>query len=236
MRRPRLTRTAATLVALAIVAAASTAGCSKVLNHDTNNITIGSAPYIQGSDKVVTVTRALAEFDGVSVENGVTVFVRHGSRSSVDVTADDNLTGLIATDVAGGKLTIRVTGSLTTHNQIRLDVTSAKEIASVDVTNGSTLDTEDVTAPELRMSVNNGSTLRAGGKTTTLHLSVNNGSTGDLTNVEATTGEVMVDNGSTGTVNVTGVVTGSCHTGSTLHVKGGGLTTGVDKDAGSTVN
>ncbi len=236
MRRPRLTRPAVTLTVLALVVAASAAGCGRITFNGENNHSIGSAPYTEGSGKVVTVTRALEDFTSVSVENGVTVFVRHGSASKVDVKTDDNLTGFIATDVRDGKLTITVTGSITTHNEIRLDVTSAREIAAVGANNGSTIDTEDVTAAQLDASVNNGSTLRAGGKTTALRLEVNNGSTGDLTNVEARTADVSVNNGSTAKVNASETVTGSCYSGSTLKVKGSASTAGLDKDASSTVN
>jgi len=229
MRRTRLA-----LVALALVAAVAATGCGRIFEE--NNVTIGSAPYTEGSGKVVTVTRALREFTGVDVENGVTVFVRHGSKSSVDVTADDNLTGLIATDVSGSTLTIRVTGSLTSHHQVKVDVTSAREIASITADSGSSVESEDLTAADLQVDVNAGSTLHAGGKTTALHLSVNAGSTADLKNVEAATAEVQVNAGSTAVLNVSGSVSGGCVAGSTLKVSGGADTSGVAKDIASTVD
>jgi hypothetical protein len=236
MRRPRPWKHAVSLAALAIATMLAGSGCTRVVNNNVSNITIGSAPYTEGSGKLITQTRALADFGSISVENGVTVVMRHGAKSSVDVTADDNLTALVATEVAGGKLTIRVTGSLTTHNQIRLDVTAALATDSIAVDHGSTLDVEDLSSPMLQVAAHGGSSLRAGGKVISLHAQVGGGSTADLRNVEAKTAEVSVEGGSTTTLNVSDVVSGTCHGGSTLSVSGGANAAAVSKDAGSTVS
>ena len=134
-----------------------------------------------------------------------------------------------------GELTIRVTGSLTTHNQIRLTLTAALPTESIAVDGGSTLDVEDVSGPMLRVAAHGGSTLRAGGKTVSLEVEVGGGSTADLRNVEAKIADVAVDGGSTATLNVSDVVKGTCHGGSTLSVSGGADTAAVGKDSGSSI-
>jgi hypothetical protein len=237
MHSPRLTSRAVTLAALAIATTVATTGCSRVFdNNNGSTTTIGSAPYTEGSGKVVTETRPLAEFHAISVENGVTVFVRQGSPASVDVAADDNLTGLIATDVTGGALTVHVTGSLTTHNPIKLTVTSPTAVDDLRLDGGTTLDVEDLSSPSLHVSLDGGSTLRAGGTTNSLRADVDGGSTADMTNVTAKSAEASVNGGSTAILNVTDVVSGSCHGGSTLKVSGGADTAAVGKDTGSTVS
>jgi hypothetical protein len=237
MRSPRLTRHAVALAALAVATTIATTGCSKVFdNNNGSTTTIGSAPYTEGSGKIVTETRRLAEFHAISAENGVTVFVRHGSTASVDVAADDNLTGLIATDVAGGALTVHVTGSLITHNPIKLTVTSTSAVDDLRLDGGTTLDVEDLSSPSVHASLDGGSTLRAGGTTVALRVDVDGGSTADMTNVTVKSAEASVNGGSTAILNVTDVVSGSCHGGSTLKVSGGADTVSVEKDTGSTVS
>ena len=225
------------LLAVVALAALTASACTVVHNNGNNGstTTIGSAPYTEGSGKVTTQTRTLTSFHAVSVENGVTVFVKRGSADSADVTADDNLTTLIATDVQDGTLRIRVTGSLTTHNQLKVDVTATMLIDAITQTGGSTVDVEDLASDSLTASVDGGSTLRAGGRTANLRLTANGGSTADLQNVEARTAQVQVDGGSTAFVNARDAISGTCHGGSTLKVSGTADFDSVQKDAGSTV-
>jgi hypothetical protein len=223
------------LASTALVAAFVVSGCSVVHNTNNSTTTIGSAPYTEGSGKVATQTRNINSFHAISVENGLTVFVKQGSAASASVTSDDNLVGMIATDVQDGTLRIRVSGSLTTHNQLKVDVTSAAAIDYVSQTGGSTVDVEDLSSDNLTASVEGGSTLRAGGRTANLQLTADGGSTADLRNVEAESARVRVDGGSTAFVQARKAITGACHGGSTLEVSGSAGPDSVEKDTGSTV-
>jgi hypothetical protein len=228
-------RLSATILLLA-AAALSFAGCGKVvMDNNTSTTTIGSAPYIEGSGTVTTETRQLDGFHAVSVTDGMTVFVKLGDAPSVDVTADDNLVGMISTGVQNGTLLVTVDGSLTTHNQMRVDVTTATPIDSVAQDGGSTVDIEDFSADAAVVSVSGGSTLRAGGKIATLQLRTQGGSTADMRNLKTTVATVSVDTGSTALVNVSESITGQCTTGSTLKISGAASTAGVTTDTGCTV-
>jgi hypothetical protein len=219
-------------LALTAVIASTLAACGSVTINGFHT-QVGSAPFVDGSGKTTTETRQLGSFHALSVDTAITATVSIGSSSSVAVTADDNLVGLIVTEVRDGKLSVRIDGSLRTRNDLKVLVTTPG-LDSVAVENGSTLDFENASASGLTVAVNNGSTLRAGGRVTSLTLSVNNGSTGDLRNLSSERVSAGVDNGSTAHVKASQTVDGSCHNGSTILV-GGGATLNVESDISSTV-
>ena len=225
------------LLSVALVAAFAVSGCTVVHNNSINGstLTIGSAPYTEGSGNLTTATRALESFHAVSVENGLRVLVKTGSAASAAVTADDNLVGLITTEVRDGTLSIRVSGSLTTHERLEVEVTAASAVDSVAQTGGSTVDVENLSSDSVTASVDGGSTLHAGGRTANLQLTVNGGSTADLRNVEAQVAQVQIDGGSTAFVKAQKSIAGSCNGGSTLKASGSAGTGTVSKDSGSTV-
>ena len=232
-RRGRSARPALGLAALLAVAAVSLAGCG--LGFDWSDRTIGSGPYTTGSGHVVTATRQLASFHAISVSDGMTVSISAGDAPAVDVTADDNLVPLISTTVRDGALTIRVDGSLTTRDPIRLTVTAATAVDSIVADSGSTVDAEDLGAPTLTVSISGGSTLHAGGSAATLEATVREGSTADMRNLRAATVRVSVSTGSTAHVDASDSIAGECNLGSTLRVSGSASTAGVSVDTGSTL-
>jgi hypothetical protein len=221
---------------LLIAAVLAVAGCGRVvINNSNSTTTIGSAPYTEGSGNVATVSRQLEPFHAVSVTNGMTVFVKQGDAPAVDVTADDNLVAMISTMVEDGALVITVNGSLTTHNPMRVSVTTVTPIDSVSQDGGTTVDIEDFSADAVTVSVSGGSTLRAGGKVANLELTAEGGSTADMRNVEAGVVQISLSTGSTAHVNVSQTITGECTTGSTLKLSGSASSAGVSRDTGSTV-
>jgi hypothetical protein len=219
------------------VATVAIAGCSVIHDNSYNGSTtqIGSAPYTEGSGAVASETRTVGTFHAVSVENGLTVTISRGTSASARVTADDNLLKMITTTVQDGKLSISVEGSLRTHDTLRVEVTAPAALDSIAQTGGSTVDVEDLAGTSLAVSVDGGSTLRAGGRITNLQLTVAGGSTADLRNVESKTAQVSADGGSTAFVNVTETISGSCNGGSTLKVSGAAGLDAVEKDTGSSV-
>jgi predicted small secreted protein len=218
-----------------LVAALLVAGCGRSFFNDSqSNTMIGSGPYVQGSGKAATESRALGSFHALAVANGMTVTVKLGAAPSAEVTADDNLLGMILTTVEDGTLTVSVDGSLTTHNPLRVTVTAPAGLDSIEQNGGTTVDFESA-AGSLEVSVNAGSTLRAGGKVSNLEVAVSSGSTADLRNVEAAVARVEVNSGSTARLNVSQSLSGRCAGGSTLFVSGSASLDAVGKDAGSTV-
>ncbi len=87
-------------------------------------VTIGGRPVAEGSGHVVTEKRPAAPFRKLAAEQGVEVLIDDAAGDSFTVEADDNLLPLVETKVENETLRVRVTGSLTTRNPIRVTAAS----------------------------------------------------------------------------------------------------------------
>lgn len=228
--RSRLSQLAGLTAALAV--AATVGGCS-VINKGHNTTQYGSAPYLQGSGKVVSETRELETFTAISVEAPLTVTVEKGNPSA-KVTADDNLVPVITTNVNAGTLILAISRSVSSENQMAIVVT-APSIDTIIQAGASSVDAEHLQADALTVSVAAASTLHAGGKATSLDLTVTAGSTADLRNVETQAATVHVTAGSTAHANASKSATGECTTGSTAILHGHPASMAVVADVSSTV-
>jgi hypothetical protein len=227
--RPSLLR----LAVPALVAALVAGGCGLINNGPTTHI--GSAPYTVGSGKVVTESRDLASFHGVSASAGVTVHVFRGPAVSIGVTADDNLLPQITTSVADGKLTITVEGGIETHDRLLVEATTPEALDTLSAVSGTAMEVTDLDAGSIAVTVSSGSTFKASGKATLMSLTVGSGSTANLRDVQAVTAHVKVDSGSTAFVTVSSLVDGTCTSGSMLHILGHPMYESVEADSGSIV-
>ena len=175
---------------------------------------------LQGNGDVVTETRTVSEFDKLSANNGVRVFLTVDPAATGDValevTTDSNLQEFLTTRESGGKLTV-------TSNRIG-GVTPTGEFS----VSGTVAAMTDV-------SVNTGARVEVTGSVDEVTLSANNGSHLDAEALEATTAEVDVGNGAQMTVCVTGEVSGEVTNGADLTVLCGGSMR-VDTSGGGRVS
>jgi len=82
---------------LAIIVVVSTiTGCIVVINGKS----------VQGSGKIITQEREVAEFSKVHLKGSGRVFLTPGEKQSLEIKTDDNIMPLIETTVNGNKLTI----------------------------------------------------------------------------------------------------------------------------------
>ncbi len=227
IRRPSMRPGAALAILLSIAA------CSAVGVGGTTRV--GSPPYERGSGHVTTVARSLGAFHAVTAAQGVRVALSAGASSGARVTVDDNLADNITTEVRDGILHVEVSGSIETATPLDVAVTTSTPLDGISVGTGASVDTEDVSAGALAVSVSTGASIRAGGRASTIDLSVDTGATADMRNVEAGSAEVHVSTGSTAYVNVGASVRGDCTGGSTLHVRGAPATVDVAADVSSSV-
>ncbi len=162
---------------------------------------------LQGNGDVVTETRTVSEFDRVSANNGVRVFLTIDPAVAGDVTleatTDSNLQEFLTTKVSGSKLTV-------TSNRIGgVTPTGGFEVS------GSVAVIEDV-------SVDNGARVEISGSGGDVTLSVNNGAHLAAGAFEVTTIEVDAANGAQLTVCATEEISGEVTSGADLTVLCGG--------------
>lgn len=76
------------------------------------SLTLHQAAFAQvavaGSGKIATVTRSVAAFDSIGVEDGIELSVRIGPVASVQLRGDDNLLPLVETTVSKRSLKLRL--------------------------------------------------------------------------------------------------------------------------------
>lgn len=78
---------------------------------------------VKGSGNVIEQERTISGFDAIAVKDGVDVYIELGSAASVKVKADDNIQGMIKTEVVGNTLEIEVEGSIWRAEQMAVYVT-----------------------------------------------------------------------------------------------------------------
>jgi hypothetical protein len=76
----------------------------------------------RGSGVATTEHRAVASFAAVDLQGAAAVTVRVGDPRSVTVSGDDNVVGLIRTQVGGGVLRVDSEGSFATSTPLRVSV------------------------------------------------------------------------------------------------------------------
>jgi hypothetical protein len=122
-----------------------------------------SCRYRSGSGDIVTSTRNLGSFNGVSAAGAFEVEVKIGSPYKVVVEADDNLIDDVETAVEGGKIKIRMRDHLNVRNaHLKVFITapsfnSIQSAASADITVVGTL-SEDET---IRLNASSGGSITA---------------------------------------------------------------------------
>jgi Putative auto-transporter adhesin, head GIN domain len=150
--------------------------------------TLASCRFTTGSGNLISETRKVSDFDGISVGGSFDVEVKIGSVTSVVVEADDNIMKYIETTVSGNTLKIR-TRDLNNYSNVHLKVyittpslnnVKASASAEVDVkdiltgnnkltfrASSSSSISAEVNAPEIEADVSSSATITLSGKTKT---------------------------------------------------------------------
>lgn len=189
-------------------------------------VTLASCRFTTGSGKIISETRAVGNFDGITVGGSFDVEVKIGPVTSVVVEADDNIMKYIVTTISGSTLRIR-TEDLNNYSDVHMKVyittpsiTTIKASASaeVDVNDIITSDNKlvfkasssasikaEVNAPEVETEASSSGTINISGKTKT-H-STGASSSGDIKAFGLLSENTTADVSSSGSVQVHASVT-----------------------------
>lgn len=118
---------------------------------------------VTGDGNVVTETRNVPDFNGISVSSGIDVFLTQGEQTEVIVEADENLQEIIITEVTGSVLhvksekNIRMAESkkvwVTCPEINRIDISSAGDLSGENLIRTELLDIDMSSAGDLRMEI-----------------------------------------------------------------------------------
>jgi hypothetical protein len=172
---------------------------------------------VTGDGPVQTETRKAVAFTRIEVSGGIGVTVRTGPTHALEVSAQENILPVIATDVEGDTLRIRSTESYSTSEGVEVAVTTPA-LVGISMSGGSQGRIEGLDAERLDIELSGGAGVTATGSATSVGLNMTGGSRASLENLMATTITLDLSGGATATVQASDRVTGSASGGSRASV------------------
>jgi hypothetical protein len=206
-------------------------GSSVSFSNGKTTVRVGSTPMIVGSGKVETEERKATGFRGVSAAQGVQVVVEVADAEAVTVEADDNLLGLIKTDVSGRTLRVRVTGSLETSNPLRVKV-KARALESLEASSGASVRAAKLDGGALKVEVSSGAKVTAAGSVERLSVQASSGASFDGAKLSSDRASVDASSGAAATVRARAEVSGSASSGASVRYAGNPAKVGVKTSSG----
>jgi Putative auto-transporter adhesin, head GIN domain len=176
-RRPRRPVRGIGLAVLVLLAVLLVVTAGVVIARSGQNSGTGSGPTVNGSGTAATELRHLPSFTAVELAGTNSVSISVGAEQSVRVRADDNLIGLVTTEVRGGRLVIDETGSFRADEPMSVSVTMPT-LDTLSLSGTGTLTADGVRSAQLTVSLDGTGSIRSTGTTDQLRATI--GGTGEL--------------------------------------------------------
>jgi hypothetical protein len=192
-----------------------------------------------GEGTVTAETRAVAPFTAIDAGNGVRVLVRIdpglkiGATQPVEVRAQPNLLGIIATESTDGTLRIRATESFRTSEAVEVSIVTPT-LAAISLSGGSRAEIGELDEDDFGVTLTGGSVALVGGRTTALDVKSSGGSRAEVAELTVESATLDVSGGSVVEVTATVTVTGTASGGSRVSI-GGDAKVSVTASGGSAV-
>lgn len=131
------------------------------------NLGSGNLTPVSGSGNVVTETRNVSGFDGVTITGAGNVLIDQSGTESLTLTTDDNLLQYIKTEVRGGKLVIEFTRGVVFGKVQELTFkVGAKNLNSLQVDGAANVDGKNIATENLSVKLNGAGAITLSGKAT----------------------------------------------------------------------
>ena len=145
-----------------------------------SNTILGSREAIKGSGNVITESREVSGFDGVSHTGIGRVIIVQGGEESLTIEADDNLLEYITSEVKSGTLELGFTDNVRIDSASPITFTvSVKDLKELDSTGTGTIEIDELSADNLNISTSGTGSISIGTLTAT-DLVVKAEGTGDI--------------------------------------------------------
>jgi hypothetical protein len=136
---------------------------------------------VRGSGTAATQTRAVAPFDGVELAGSNDLAIRVGPKQAVVVHADDNLLGLVTTQVHAGSLVIGNTGgSFAARSPMSVEI-SVPTLEALTLSGSGNISVSGIHTPRFALRVPGSGVVYAGGTTSRLEVTVGGSGSAQLT-------------------------------------------------------
>lgn len=154
---------------------------------------------VSGSGNVVTETRQVTGFDGVTVTGAGNILIDQSGAESLTITTDDNLLQYITTEVRGGKLVIEFTRGVL-FNKVK-DLTfkvGVKNLNSIQVDGAANVEGKNIATENLSVKLNGAGAMTLSGKATEQNVVLDG--VGTYNAAELSSQRAQVTNNGTGAV------------------------------------
>jgi hypothetical protein len=172
-----------------------------------------------GSGPVKSETRDVKAFTRIDVGGGINVKLSIGPLKPLEVSAQENILHLIATDVEGDTLRIHSTGSYTSSATVVVTIV-APSLSALTSSGGSAVTIEGLQADTLDLNMSGGSGVTAKGTVKTVTIEASGGARFTLGELAASDVTVDLSGGANGTVQASATLSGSASGGAHLTVLG----------------
>ena len=191
------------------------------------------AGCVQGQGPVTSETREVGAFSRIEASAGIRVVVRIGPSEAIEVTAQENLLPVIATDLRGDTLSIEASEDFTTLEPVTITVV-VPALDGITLSGGSQAVIDGLDAESLELRIRGGAQVTAAGSVDSVELDAGGGATASLEDLSARVATVSMDGGATATLTASGEVSGTAAGGSRLTVLGDAVVS-VEASGGSVV-
>jgi hypothetical protein len=191
------------------------------------------AGCVQGQGPVTSETREVGAFSRIEASAGIRVVVRVGPSKAIEVTAQENLQPVIATDVRGDTLSIEASEDFTTVEPVTVTVV-VPALDGITLSGGSQAVIDGLDAESLELRIRGGAQVTAAGTVGSVTLHADGGATASLEDLSVRVATVSMDGGATATLTASDDVTGTAAGGARLTVLGDAVLS-VEESGGSEV-
>jgi hypothetical protein len=189
------------------------------------------AGCVQGQGPVTSETRDVGAFSRIEASAGIRVVVRIGPSEAVEVTAQENLLPVIATDLRGETLSIQASEDFTTLEPVTVTIV-VPALDGITLSGGSQAVIDGLDAESLELRIRGGAQVTAAGSVGSVALHADGGATASLEALSVRVATVSMDGGATATLTASVYVTGTAAGGSRLTVLGDAVLS-VEESGGS---
>ncbi len=186
---------------------------------------------VKGSGRTASEVRDLTGFRAVDVGGVFQVEIIAQKDYAVEIEADDNLLGLIKTEVRDGVLHIRTENKISPRNSIRVRI-SAPDIERLDVSGAAKVNVSDLKNSTFTVDSSGASKITLAGESSKLNIDVSGATKVDAENLISENASIESSGASRASVNVSGELSADA-SGASKIVYSGTPTNIIEKTSGA---
>ena len=200
------------------------------------NLTLVSCYYgVRGNGKVVKSERSAGQFEAIEVSAGLDVFLSQDSVNKIVVEADENLQGIIKTEVSNGRLKIYPDKGIRHASSKKVYVT-LKSINKLDISVSSGANLEmTLIANKIVLEGNSGGRIAISGTTENLDVDGSSGVNIKAENLQSHNCIAGASSGANLKINVTEKINAKASSGGQIRVSGEPKERNIEKSSGGDV-